>query len=535
MDYKQILRNKLLEEIGKIDLDSGISIKPKLDEKVCSLIKNKLKGEIEKDEKILDGFCNEEYRKILKNKPALVATNKLSVSDNEFIIDFLVRKKGGNKISLDYYSLCVGSYGYLAFQEKCIEEARKNELKVIGNDEFHPMKKTAIQEFFKYPCHTYCYDEDLTKETEGTDPKFFHYPNIDALVLEHTDNVFTLKNVPTDKNAKDGDKEKKKKEDHELGIISWCKSSFESTDDNNSFDIVFKKSRTKLILRIHFPYENYNDGEDFDFMLGAFLFASKKGSIAVGTVLIERNKENKEIFPYKYEFKKGKEGNTPEPREEIQNYLYDRYRNWIKIKYNYKSFAQLKKWQKEKDKDDYTKNTIKIFDYLISYPHRSIGKEEEERLEKTIELFFNNPQIALRKSTLESEDKEILAKYIKEKWEKGKFRIYPPSRKVRKDNVNFNKNFFRELKKTVNAIFIIPNATYLQTSSVFTVIGYCIALKKRTFVFFEEGMVRPNILKNREPNVNLYIHPYKNIMDIPELIIENELSEEWKMIKKRYD
>jgi hypothetical protein len=540
MDYEKELRKKLFELVLSGKHTSQYFLRDKFNNDIVLPRIKELREVYKKDSSITNKFeslsiinsikCDEKYLEESLKESIYKAQRDIE--------DFIIKVKNPQKGRIDYFALCLGYDGFSEFKKGIadLEGSPEDEKSNVIN----PMDYEPIKDFFENPNYLYVYDEDLVEEEKETTLKLFHYPNIDALVLSYDSHKeeFTLKNIYTNK------EKTKKKKDHKKGEISWCKEKNEGQNDMNSFDIVFKESRTKLILRISFPYEDYEDGKEFNLLLGAFLIARKRGSVAVGTVVIERNLKNETLEPYRYEYKNGSSFNEISsknslipPRDEIQNYLYDRYKNWIKIPYKKQNFKEFEAWVRKKNKKNYAEHGIKMFDYLICHPNSSLTSKAKADLQKKVLDLIDKPRKTIESSKLLTEkDKDILGKYICEKRNSNKIKIYPPTDRDRAHYEQINKDFFLELKKTVNVLIIIPKEGYKdeKISSIYTVIGYCLALKKRTFVFFESKSERPNILQKGEKNVNLHVYDYEYVSKIPEILINNHFKDDWEEMKRNY-
>ncbi|WP_420572763.1 hypothetical protein [Kordia sp.] len=539
-DYKKELRKRVSEfilsnDIGKIEEEQLIFFNEPIKNRIAELSESYKTGTEDERKKLLNKFkVSGVIRKAITNDPELKKAGAIQpyfskTRDITNFVFFDVEPKLGK---IDSFALLLGYDGFEEFSKKLDEENKELALSCTSNitslSSMNPMENAALSSFFENPCYLYVYDEDLAKVNKETDPLKYHFPNIDALVLEYDkeQHEFTLRNTS---NAKH-----RKKEDHFHGKIHWCKESQNAKDDCNAFDIIFEKSRTKLILRFHLPYERMTDDIEFDLILGAFLISMKKGNVAIGTIVLHRNIEGKPLTPYKFDFSK-EQSSDETPPEAIQKYLFDRYKNWIKIPYDQWNLDDFSLWLEKKHGKNYTATRIITYDYLITHPNSALDRNDWNKLNRLIKLFFENPTKAIENSTgLTENQKKYLGEFIALKYQNNRFVQYPNSEKERKHHERINRDFIRELIQSLNVIIIIPKGNYERISSIYTIIGYSIALKKRTLVFFEKGVERPNILKEPEKKVNLYVYDYENLFEIPEILVRNKFRDTWRQRAATY-
>jgi hypothetical protein len=483
--------------------------------------------ELDLDEKFINYFK-------ANNSAKKICLDKCLISKIEYVLSFIhqLQTRKLNKDMSDKYAICCGFESYVDFQNKydsgevvipktLKKESKQKQLEVMKEDEFHPMKNDYLKMFFERDCYVYAYDEDLAEGGEETDTRTYHYPNIDALVLSFDGAYFTLKNING-------------KSDHKIGQAKWCGGFKNKKKENVAFEIVFKESPNDLTLRIHFPYKKLKKESVFDLMLGAFTM-SEKGNIAIGKILIYKEK-TKGKKSFKYEFKQNKHKYKVKPI--IQEYLFDRYKNWIKVPSKKAKLSDLYEWLTKKNGKNYTHRKITLYDYLITCPNTSfeVSGSDRNKLVGEIQKIIKDPISSLTNDEfLEKNHADKLVEYIEEKKKNNKIYLYPKSTTSRKNTGKINRDFFRKLNSAINVIVVIPKATYERTSSIYTVIGYCIALKKKTFVFYENEVEMPNLLSRSEPSVNLFVKEYKKVSDIPRLMIELDETIKTNWMKKDLD
>lgn len=545
VDYIEKLREALCNELyNNPQKLQGKSLKSYIEKVVLTEVK-KLNNLWKADsyKQIRNFFVNEDFIEIISNKdwkkdkPLAPEKKKLiTISGVDEVTVFLFGERKPKSKKQDIFSLVLGYNGFLEFKRAVDKKISNGVKEVISKKEeiYNPIHHDAIKEFFSKPCYVYVYDEDLTVVNKKTSYKEYHYPNIDALVLRYNNGFFALENTEDE----NGDK----RDDHKKGVMTWCAEVKNGMPDYNAFDIQFGESRTKLILRIHFPYKKYKEKKTFDLLLGAFLFADIKGNLATGSVVVSKVVTQENVSPYKYRFKAGnKQERRPPP--DVQRFLFDRYRNWHKIPYDIMNLNSFNRWLQDTYREGYNRTNITLYDYLITYPSNGIEKSEDVlKIKGEILNLLKKPEVVYesKRDDIEEKNKNLLVKYIKEKFsarEEGKKIIVYPNPNVKRVHFDsINREFLELLSQTVNSIFIIPDDNFKQTSSIFTVIGYCIALKKRTFVFFQEGEknTRPNILEKSEEKINLYVYSYKEVSEIPVILTKNFFKEQWnKYLEKK--
>lgn len=516
-----MLRKLLIEKISSL---SGEFKKNEILEKLKELVYEKLEDlaqVYQKDKNILEKIFHIKVKEII-NPDIAEKSNNIFIQKEDQVFDFIYRGTIPQKQNRDFYALCCGFYGFIDYQEKfnkgLVTSVLNKVERVKKQEKDNPFIENALKQFFDQDCYVYAYDEDLTKLREENRKKY-HYPNIDALVLTYDGKYFTLKNIED-------------KENHYFGEFTWCGQSYDESTNNNAFDIVFKESPTKLILRIHYPNKNYKHGNSLDLMLGAFLVTRKKGNLSMGNVVLLKDKAKKDKKPFKYRFKDIGFKQQQEINETIKWYLFDKYRNWINVPYDKSTIKDLEVWLKKKKRKNYTDKRVTQYDYLITCPSTSY-KEKDERnriTQNILDLLEKSEEKLKGDKFLKDSYREAFSKDIEKKMKEKKILLYPDPETPREKADYINYKFFENLNQSMNVIIVIPKRDYKKISSIYTVIGYCIALGKNTFVFYQKGIKMPNLLTHTEEEVNLYVRKYEQLNHIPRLLLkdDNSIIEGWK-------
>lgn len=499
--------------------DSASHIETKSLERVIeNLEKVYANKSVEHLEKI-SGFLSIKYRDLVKKSSAKVPKHRFMTLLSFILNQEKIRYEDTTK---DFFSLLVGYRGYKHFKSEhrskkntfSVENSNKSKNKQVPN----PLEEDAtLKEFFRDSCYLYAYDEDLCGVNKETNAYRYYFPSIDRLILSLERGEFKLENVKTDLS---------KKEDHKKGIASWCRKPTHDKNKANAIDIIFQESRTKLILRIHIPSRKEKNTEKFNLLLGAFLIAHDQGEVAMGSIVLQKVKEGEEMKPEKFDF--GSLKKTIKVESAIQGYLFDRYKNWLKVPSNQYNISLFEKWLNDKNGKNYTKQQITAYDFLITHPRSVIPKVEWPLFKKDIDDFFNEYDSYIDGfNGLVPKQKTLLKNYIAKKQQNNRFFRYPDPDKNIPKHPDYNRFFLLKIVQSLNVVIIIPKYKYERTSSIFLVIGYCIALNRRTFVFFEDGVERPKMLSEHEDGVNLFVDNYSKIEDIAELLVTKYFRKTW--------
>ncbi len=486
--------------------------------------KNSLK-EIYQDKSIqnfekVNGFSSTVYRRLVREEEVGIPKHRFATIASFIFNKDKTRYKDTTK---DYFSLLAGYRGYNHFKQEIdnvIGTFSSEEINHRTNSEVHdsPLKEKALLDFFKNSCYLYAYDEDLCGVNKETDAYRYYFPSIDRLVLSLEKDQFRLENIKTDQS---------KKEDHTKGVVTWCKKPTGNKNHANAIDITFLESRTKLILRIHIPSRKEKNTKKFNLLLGAFLIAHEHGDVAMGSVVIKKIPEGeKDIKTDKFDF--GLPENDIEIDNSIKGYLFDRYKNWLKVPSNQFNIDLFDKWLDQKKGKNYTKQQITSYDFLITHPRSVIPEEKRSEFVGIIDRFIEDKDGYIDNfSGLLEKQKELLKKYIDKKQKNNRFFRFPDPHKKIPKHPKYNRNFLLKIAQSLNIVIVIPKYDYKGISSIFMVIGYCIALKRRTFVFFQDGVERPKMLKDHEDGVNLFVDNYSKIEDIAELLVTKYFRDTW--------
>lgn len=483
------------------------SFKDDLDEAAIQLIE-KIRDKFKNSPEIHEDLISQQGKDIISSNVILIADkgdfNKFKVSDQTHILHFLVTNKTGQDKSLDYYSILAGFNGFNHFRRVYKKGINADFIPQIDNDN--------LREFFRTPNYIFVYDEDKVRNRNNIRGSGIH-----ALVLKiDGDKYFTLENIEG-------------KQSHGQGVFEWSKDN----DDFNSFDIRFKKSRSGLILRFHFPYQDYEEKQEgLNLLLGAFIFTRKKGHVGVGTIILLKNQRNLEIKPYSFDFEDQKA--SPKPPLVIMKYLYDRHKNWIKVPYDIFNLKQFEEWLKDKRSNNHTYKRVRKYDFVIFHPRHSLGDEKFMDFALKLQALVKNPHKHILKQDHSPEDKNELIKlsaFIKKGFISKSIIFYPEHKHPKTPISKINSAFFQVLMEAKFSIFIIPDIDSKRISSVFTTIGFSISQRKKTFVFHHVDVNLPQLIKKSEERVRLFVYEYTQLEEIPELIIRNELSEEWEELR----
>jgi len=171
---------------------------------------------------------------------------------------------------------------------------------------------------------------------------------------------------------------------------------------------------------------------------------------------------------------------------------------------------------------------LESVNFLITHPRSVIPEKEWPAFKESIDKFLDeyDSYIDNFKSLLPNQ-KALLKKYIAKKQQNNRFFRHPNPHTKDTKHPKYNQNFLLKIAQSLNIVIVIPKYKCERTSSIFLVIGYCIALKRRTFVFFEDGVERPKMLEDHEDGVNLFVDNYSKIEDIPELLVTKYFRDTW--------
>jgi len=493
----------------------------------------KVIGKVEKEEAYLKELnFHLKFEKYIKSKLGETLTksqkDKIKISKVNYILVFihqLQKIKLTNGID-DKYALCCGFDSYQDFKNKydtglvnvldtesdiseisehLFRKPSLNAIPDIATDK--APKAVKIRDFFNSDCYLYVFDQNSADDRKKED----YHSNIDALVLENKNNdlkSFFLHNLGG------------KKEHYENGVLDW------GDKERKTFNINFNEHRRNLYMR--FNCINIGDGIP-EIMIGKYIFSlNSDRQVISGSIILSKEKEIKFKTAYNYDFKY-QANRTHTPPEEIQEYLRDKFYNFQKAPKNIFKNSDLKEWLENKFGKSFIKQNIIEYDYLITYPISSFDKDKRE------ELFISIENILLKGIKKESKSKKELInklnKYFEGKYQKDRNKsrilIYPKNRDAGYDpnvgdNEKFNLEFIKYIKQSSNIIIIVPQSEYSRPSSVYTFAGFCMALRKKVFIFYENENLLPVVFQKECKSIGVYTIKYADLNDIP-LYINREL------------
>lgn len=494
IEYQDKLRFELFKRLQELDIPDETmarkadAINSKIKESFINIYSN------ENNRRTCGNYllC-EKLRSFIKKSSSTFTLDSSFNIDLRTVQDFLLGIKSPHSDKLDKFAILCEYFGFKHFCKQIVNVKTSNSIN-------SPLENSYLKSFFKTPCYIMAYDEDIVRSSSVDYRPKVDFPRFDILVLnlDLNSSYFTLQ-------APDNNRS------HRIGEISWCKNY---SADNNAFDIKFLESKTDLILRFHFPYEDYEEVNEFNLLCGSFMFARKKGHVAVGTVIAFKPKiNNKKIVPAIYSFAPDAI-NPIEVPDSICQYLYDRKMNWIKIPYNNYSLDVFNKWITKKYESNYIYERVKENEFLILYPRDSISEEDRRNLKIRMKIFLNNPSSCITPDSFENQEDQIdFEKFVQAKFKGNRI-------KVLSENLNpqsLNESFLKLLAKSVNIIFIIPNVKSNQLSSIHLGIGQSIAMRKNTFVFCDKEVkgVQPRYIQNSEQKVRLFVYEYEELNEVP--------------------
>ncbi|MDB4293110.1 hypothetical protein N9954_06835 [Maribacter sp.] len=474
------------------------------------------------------GFVCPEFRNYVKN--GILPGKRLDfeghcrIARMSSIDDFLTTSLDPSDRSKDIYAICVGYDGYGNFcrNKKYVgsEFAKRIKPEILVQDAVSLTENEELIFFFKNPCFLFAHNEEIVKPGAPTEYKKIHNPEIDAHVITANINsgeVVLNNQIP-----------QKNRVHHGTGVFSW-------SIPEKAFDITFPSSDRKLILRFEIPKLTEN-ARHIDLILGSFSYVHESGRIVWGTVLLKKE-EKETLDPFCFEFKNPERQNLPEP---IQQYFFDRYKNWHKLPdTSIFDLDSLKVWLSKKHEQDYTRRKVTEIDYVIMYPMTSFEDKKEAEMESMIknqldlilkDFKKNNAPLKNHYNLIDEPGTTPEQRIIKihddltRKYEKERIVLFPVQKvDFRSEGLEkLNKDLLDYINRSISVVFIIPGfdannkkLKYTSISSIYTIIGYCVALKKKTFVFYQNEKHLPFILKRSVKNMELYVWKYQDLGEIP--------------------
>lgn len=427
----------------------------------------------------------------------------------------------GNTKTRDTYSMLIFNCGFKELLEREDIDA-DNVLKPVSS----PMDEVVVSDFFKNGVRLFVYSEDM--ETVGKETRFLdlYYPKIDSLILKSVGgDKLALINLPS-------------RIEHGLGKIEWI-----SNGSKNSFQIVFPSSPRRLNLRFCLPNKQYLNN-DMQILIGLFLITNEDtGKVQAGSVVLQRSQNNLNLEPYQYN---PLARNNKDIDEALVIYLYDRYKNWIKSPgQKIYDFESLNDWFNDKEEKYYTRRRPIKNKFLVTFPITSLKDEDKsEEIEKTLKLCFrdfagyNHLSDRIKRKVvvdkeIKSEDELIVKidKYLKERFAQIYFSPSEMQEIEYMEHRKINTELFHQINQSLNVVFVVPGQKvldYKNISSIYTIIGYCLALRRNTFILCESRNTLPLILKKSINEMKLNVWTYTNLKEIPFLFY-------YKMEKAKYD
>jgi len=121
-------------------------------------------------------------------------------------------------------------------------------------------------------------------------------------------------------------------------------------------------------------------------------------------------------------------------------------------------------------------------------------------------------------------DKAAFYEYFQSMYNTERIELHDVEAKVGKGNAQLLK----KISRISDLVFVIPNLKLNPISSIFTAIGYGVALKKKCFIFFQEGVERPKMISENKSDTKIFIYKYERESDIPNILIKYGLKDKWK-------
>lgn len=494
-DYLNKFRNQDTQEILN-QINTEISV---------TLNDYKLKFENKEitSEEVEQMFCSEKIKGFVKNSSA--ESPKIKIGSFSNILMFTERwTKRPQDTFKDYYCLLTYKKGYN--EVKLAYNSTNN-----GNGK-HPLSKQFLSDFFKNDTYLYVLSEEMSEVGKETKVLDVFFPKIDVLVLSRLgERKFELKNCNNRKN-------------HGLCTIEWV-------DERrmNAFQFVFNQSRRKLILRFSLPLETFRNNQ-LNIIMGMFLITEESGKVEAGTAILERNSTGNTLEPFQFLPLRTRPNLVPQP---IKSYLCDGRLNWLKLPsdpvYDLKS---LDRWIVRKNKKLLTRKKPTRIRYLVTFPisspkDKNFGRDTVATLNECFSNFSTKNHISHEVESLFRNDEKFdsmdeLTKsidyYLKRR--NSQILIYPETRsKIQSVGPRtVNKEMLGYMSESMNIVFIVPNFSsndYERISSIYTMIGYSIALGKHTFVLFNDINTLPFALQESNPDLKLSVWQYEKLEEIP--------------------
>lgn len=464
----------------------------------------------------------------------------MALTFNPFVKFLYGLQKGPNSHIMDICAICLGKNGYNEYVRAVRKNNKEEENRSTELMDSSPLEEREIKDLFHKRSYIYTYSEDIGQPDMSTSYKDLNFPKIDAIVIYYDiDNeFFVIENI-------------KGRTKHGNGKIKWLGIN------KKAIEIFFPNSPRGLKLVFHIPelYQQQRFGR-MNLLLGYFSYVDDvKGNIVTGSVVLNQQKDlnstDEQIKPFPYKFSLSSDDNEKSVPEVILKYLFDRYKNWHKIKGGIKNYSRFKVWLNAKESKDYLKRKLTQYQYLVIYPVNSL-KEEIKREEISIKLegtflnFKENYLITKKVESLIKADSEYknntegLVQKISDNLNKdfNRFNLFPLNKEdiYGKNNINFNEDIFDQINKSVSVVIIIPNEGYKKTSSIYTIAGYALALHKKTFILHQNVKDLPLVIVQDAYKMGLYVWEYENLSEIPfHFYYKDQHNSNFKKTKHTYD
>lgn len=498
-------------------------VKQSLTDKVKNaVIKNELNNSV-----VANDFISKKFKDwVLTGK---MPDEKYLIPKLESICEFAFGFRNPKDYSLDAFSVALHGWGFLKYKDSI---ANRKDPSISEN----PLSNDFLKSFFQNGCFLYVYSEENQRVGERTEFLDLYYPKIDALVLHLTsDNKIELLNLS------DGTV-------HGIGTAKWI-----SERSKSSFRVSFPESPRKLRLRFCLPAAEFLSSET-KLIIGLFLITNEdNGKVQAGITVLHRNDQTSTLSPFLYDPQDPNPRHTPPPV--VIEYIYERYLSWIKTpgKRIYDT-TTLTTWIKEKNEQHYAKRRPIENKFLVTFPITSFKKRADfdnlqNELNRTFFDFSTRKTITERitriiesRSSPDSEDVVVkkIDSYLRDN--RYKIKLFPKSLDVEdiEKGEKINTDLFAEITKSLNIVFIIPSmnhdrkdkkkiskylrgiifgekpeSTFQRISSIYTIVGYCLALKRNTFILCKNKEDLPLILQEPIAKMKLQVWQYSSIGEIP--------------------
>ena len=436
---------------------------------------------------------------------------RIFMSGTGQIFEYAYTKKNPDLIKRDSLSILLGYEGFLDFidkyhLEKDIRISSENQHMI--SDEQHPLNIDVLNDFFSNKCWLYTYNEKLGNE-QRTKYRDTFFPSINAYILTNIgNNTFNLstRNI-----------------DHGNAILKYT-----NEEKQNSIELYFPYSKYNLSFRFPVP----NKTEDYiskpDVLIGQFIYTKIKNGVSVTGSAVLKNIEVIDKELKSFSFVGSIRPKDVDVNRHIIDFLFNRYHNFHKTPRKF-TFSKLQDWIVDKRDINYTKRLPVIYDYLVTFPITSpkggsiFLKDHKKTFEDIIYNFKDNgiatENVRKRyfgRSKQPVKDIPQIIKSINLNLLKNKIHIFPEEfdRYKSYGREELNKTLLQFISKSISIIIILPDVEYSVVSSVYIIMGYAIALRRKLFIF-HQGNRLPYLLDENIRNMAIRIIKYEKIEEIP--------------------